>query len=67
MVTLAAVLERADDVMSRPEEVSKIELPALRELMEHVAVSKDGVYGYSKHSDHSATSTKGCAMGCIGG
>jgi|GEM_PF-6370172 hypothetical protein len=67
MEGLTAVLERADVVMSQPEKISKIELPALKEVMEQVASSKDSVYGYSRHSDHSATSTRGCAMGCIGG
>jgi len=53
--------------MSTGEEIEKIELPALREVMEQVASSKDSIYGYKRHSDHSKTSTRGCVMGCIVG
>jgi hypothetical protein len=67
MEALTAVLERADEVMSTGEEIEKIELPALREVMEQVASSKDSIYGYKRHSDHSKTSTRGCVMGCIVG
>jgi hypothetical protein len=67
MQTLTQVLERADEVMSKPEEISKIELPALKEVMEQVAITKSGEFGHSKYTDHSKSSTKGCAMGCLGG
>lgn len=67
MESLSAVLERAEEVMGSREEIDRIELQALKEVMEQVASSKGSVYGYKKHSDHSATSTKGCVMGCIGG
>lgn len=67
MTHMVEVLERADVLMSSQTGISTIELPALREVMENVVLIKESKFGYSKHSDHSKSSTKGCAMGCLGG
>lgn len=67
MNEIAEVLGRADVVMCSKVNIERIELPALRSVMEQVVKSREGVYGYSKYTDHSKSSTGGCAMGCLGG
>ena len=67
MERISQVIEKAVDLMESTEGISNIKLPALREVMEHVVTTKQNAHGYSKHSDHSKTSTKGCPMGCLGG
>jgi len=67
MERINQVMEKVEDLMETPEGISSIELPALREVMEHVVTTKQHAFGYSKHSDHSKTSTKGCPLGCLGG
>ena len=61
------VLERASAVMNDTSRRQSINLPALNEVMDHVATTNAKELGYKKHADHTKSSTKGCAMGCLGG
>lgn len=67
MIEAAAVLEKAEQVLSRPDGVDEIPLPAVRDVIRQVAEFENVHMGYKKHSNHTKTSTKGCVMGCIGG
>ena len=67
MEKINQVVERAEVLMNTQEGINSIKLPALREVMEHVASTKENAHGYTKHSAHTKTSTKGCPMGCLGG
>jgi len=42
-----------------------INLPALKEVFEHVLFAKNSKGYYTKHTAHTKSSTKGCVMGCI--
>ncbi len=67
METLTLVLEKANAAMSNREEVESIKFPALKEVMEEVIFTEGTAYDYTRHSDHSKSSTRGCVMGCVGG
>ncbi|HBY01740.1 MAG TPA: hypothetical protein DEG92_04230 [Rikenellaceae bacterium] len=67
METLTLVLEKANEVMGNRVEVENIKFPALREVMEEVIFTAGTVNDYTRHSDHSKSSTRGCVMGCVGG
>lgn len=60
------VVDKVNALMDSEDGLMSIERPALKEVMEHIMVTKD-IIGYSKHSDHSKSSTGGCALGCLGG
>ena len=61
------VIEKAKAVLTDEAKLAEVRLPALREVLKHVATSDTREFAYKKHSDHSKTSTGGCVMGCIGG
>lgn len=65
--TLNQVLLKSESVISNVNDIKNIKLPALREVLEYVAASRSKNFAYTKHSAHTKTSTKGCAMGCLGG
>lgn len=61
------VLARVDEIIGDPLLIEGVKLPAVREVLEHVATAEKAGHAYTKHSAHTKTSTKGCVMGCIGG
>lgn len=61
------ILKKNEEIISNNKEIEKVKLPALKEVIEHVASTKDSNGYYTKHSAHTKSSTKGCVMGCIGG
>jgi hypothetical protein len=67
MEACAAIWSKVEYLKENPDELAGIRLPAVREVFQHVIQSMGDAHFYSKHSDHSKTSTKGCAIGCIGG
>jgi len=67
MEKLTEVLIKTEDLVQQPEGIKKIELPALKEVMEHVASTKGSKNYYTKHTAHTQSNTKACPMGCIGG
>lgn len=67
MENVREVVGKAEVIMGDPNAMRNIKLPALEEVLQHVAASKDTINAYTKHSAHTKSSTKGCAMGCLGG
>ena len=67
MEKVREVIEKAAAIMADPGQVEKIELPALKEVVQNVAATRDANNYYTKHSAHTKSSTKGCVMGCISG
>lgn len=67
MEQVKEVVERAEAIMNDSQQIEQIQLPALKEVLQNVAASKDANNYYTKHSAHVKSSTKGCVMGCIGG
>ncbi|TSC54134.1 MAG: hypothetical protein LiPW30_760 [Parcubacteria group bacterium LiPW_30] len=65
MDNIDLLIENANILISDRSEISTIQLPALKQVMEHVASAK--ALAYTKHVDHSKNSTKGCVAGCIAG
>lgn len=61
------IIEKVDVLISSEDGINSIKLPAIREVMEPVASSRENQLGYAKHSDHTKSSTRGCVMGCLGG
>ena len=61
------IRRKTETIMAHLEQLDNIELPALREVLQHVASSTRENNYYTKHSAHTKTSTKGCVMGCLGG
>jgi hypothetical protein len=67
MEKLIEVLNRTEELVKQPENIKKIQLPALKEVIEHVASTKRSKNYYTKHTAHTQSNTKACPMGCIGG
>ena len=67
MEQISEVLKITDKLINKPKEIEKIQLPALKEVIEHVASTKGSGNSYTKHTAHTQSNTKACAMGCIGG
>jgi len=65
--TLNQLILRSESVIGNTDEIKKVKLPALREVLGYVTASRSKDCAYTKHSAHTKTSTGGCVMGCIGG
>ena len=67
MENVMEVVTRADLLMGCSTGFDRIRLPALKEVLQHVAATREGNNYYTKHSAHTKSSTKGCTLGCMGG
>ncbi len=67
MENVRAVVDKAEVIMGNPNAMKNIKLPALEEVLRHVAAAKDTNNSYTKFSAHTKSSTRGCPMGCLGG
>jgi hypothetical protein len=67
MENITELIKKSEEIITNREAISKIKLPALKEVIEHVASTKNSHGYYTKHSAHTKSSTKGCVMGCLAG
>lgn len=67
MEKISEVLEKCEEIIIDHEKIDNVNLPALKEVIEHVASTKNSDGYYTKHSAHTKSSTRGCIVGCLAG
>ena len=67
MEKIEEVLQMSEEIIVNQKKINNVKLPALKEVIEHVASTKNSDGYYTKHSAHTKSSTRGCPVGCLAG